>query len=87
MRGLLSTALVATGAIGAAAIMIPPNVADLGREGSYKIAIPHSKLPVQAFGVDPYTQLVELPCPGCPFAEFGAKGISWKHDQENYLVR
>jgi hypothetical protein len=82
MRGLLSTALMATGA---AAIMIPPNVAMDG-EGTFKIAIPDSKSPVQAFGIDPYTQLVKVPCPGCPFAEFNENGLSWNKGEENYLV-
>jgi hypothetical protein len=74
--------IYALAAVGAGAIMIPP-----GSEGAFKIAVPPSERKhIDSYGVDPFTQLVQVPCPGCPFAQFGEKGVSWIEGQENYLV-
>ncbi|KAF2673830.1 hypothetical protein BT63DRAFT_451885 [Microthyrium microscopicum] len=63
--------LLATAVIasGANAIMIPPDVT----------------MAATGFGVDPFAQIVRIPCPGCPLAQFGKDGLSWTQN-ENYLV-
>jgi hypothetical protein len=65
--------LAALAATGAGAIMIPPELTM------------KADSPLQTFGVDPFSQLVKIPCPGCPFADFNDRGVSWSA-KANYLV-
>jgi hypothetical protein len=52
---------------GAAAFMIPPNVA---LESASKSAIPNMV-------TDPFSMKLLVPCKGCPYAEFNDKGMVW----------
>jgi len=85
---MFNLGLYALAAGAATAFMIPPD-----SDASFNI-LPHvesTKSPLQTFGVDPYTNIVKVPCSGpsghCPFAaELEGKSITWVKNQENYLV-
>lgn len=60
---------------GAAAFMIPPNVA---LESTSKSAIPNMV-------TDPFSIKLFVPCKSCPYAEFNEKGMVWKEGVDNSL--
>jgi len=60
---------------GAAAIMIPPNVA---LESTSNSAIPNMV-------TDPFSIKLFVPCKSCPYAQFNDKGITWTEGTDNAL--
>lgn len=64
-------------ALGANAIMIPPTVS--------LESLPSSDVGTTSL-VDPYTQLVEVPCPGCMYAQPHEGGFIWTQGVENSLL-
>jgi len=63
-------------AAGAGAIMIPPGMV-------FKITNPHYE--PSTLNVDPFTQLLEVPCAGCSYAQPSEKGLVWTKGVENSL--
>jgi hypothetical protein len=63
-------------AAGAGAIMIPPGL-------SFKPGNPHHGS--STLNVDPFTQLLEVPCPGCAYTQPSEQGLVWTKGVENSL--
>jgi len=70
--GLAASLVVAT-----QAILLPPSVSldSLDIDGNLDASL-----------IDPYTQLVEVPCVGCPYGQPNANGVEWVEGIENSLV-
>lgn len=64
-------------ALGAHAIMIPSTVS--------LESLPNAEVGTTSL-VDPYTQLVEVPCPGCMYAQPHEGGFIWTQGVENSLI-
>jgi len=61
----------------------------LAGAGANAIVIP-STVTIEQFAeglVDPHTQLLQLPCPGCMYAQPHGDGFIWTKGVENTLVR
>jgi len=75
---MYSLGLVASLAVAAQAIMIPPTVS----LESTHIGSTHGALSL----ADPYTQILQVGCPGCMFAQSSEEGFTWIQGVENNLL-
>lgn len=64
-------------ALAASAVLLPPTTTanDLGDDNA-----------LETLAIDPFKRSVALDCPGCPFAVFQDKTLTWKEGAGNSFV-